>query len=101
MARWICIFDDSPEMLAVRQQRRTAHHEFLRRNAPRIVRAGALCPPGEAPTGALWLIDVETRDAAVALVEQDPYFDARYRTYRLFEWKWALDYPLEDLARAG
>jgi uncharacterized protein YciI len=95
MARWVCVFEDGPELLIIREQRRALHHEFLRRNASRIRRAGALCPPGSPPTGALWLLDVENRDEAVALIEQDPYFDARYRRYQLYEWKWALDYPID------
>lgn len=96
MARWVCVFDDSPEMLAIRSERRAQHHDFLRRHASRIRQAGALLPqPDAPPSGALWLLDVETRDAAVALIEQDPYFDPKYRQYRLFEWKWALDYPID------
>ena len=96
MARWVCVFEDGPEMLSIRQQRRALHHEFLRRNAARIRRAGALCPrPDSPPTGALWLLDVESWAEAVALIEQDPYFDRRYRRYELYEWKWALDYPIE------
>lgn len=97
MARWVCIFEDSPEMLRIREKRRALHHDFLRRNASRIQRAGALCPrPDAAPTGALWVLDVESWSEAVELIEQDPYFDRRYRQYVLYEWKWALDYPIDD-----
>jgi len=96
MARWICVFDDSPEMLAIREERRALHHQFLRRHAARIRRAGALVRPSESsPSGALWLLDIENRDEAVVLIEQDPYFDPRYRRYHLFEWRWALDYPID------
>lgn len=96
MARWVCVFQDDPEILLIREQRRAQHHEFLRRNASRIRLAGALCPqPDSPPTGALWLLDVKDRDEAVALIEQDPYFDSRYRQYQLYEWKWALDYPID------
>lgn len=96
MARWVCLFDDTPEMLAVRAERRTSHHAFLAENAGRILRAGALCPDGDGPpTGGLWVLNVASREEAVGLIERDPYFLPQLRSYRLFEWKWALDYPAD------
>jgi len=96
MGRWVCVFDDAPEMLKVRAQRRTSHHAFLSENADRILRAGALCPDGGgAPTGGLWLLEVASREEAVRLIERDPYYEPQHRTYRLFEWKWALSYPVD------
>jgi uncharacterized protein len=95
MPRFVCVFDDAPTMIAIRGRLRAQHHAFLRAHADKITRAGALCPSSSSPpTGALWLLDVATRDEAVALIELDPYFHPEHRRYRLFEWKWALDYPL-------
>jgi uncharacterized protein len=95
MARWVCIFDDAPEMLAVREARRVSHHTYLSQNADKIVRAGALCSDGGAPTGALWVLDVAGREEAVRLIERDPYFESQHRSFCLFEWKWALNYSAE------
>lgn len=94
MARWVCIFDDAPEMLHIREMQRPRHLAFLRDNAKRIQRAGALCAD-EHPSGGLWVLDVADRGQAIALIETDPYFDPRYRKYRLFEWRWALNYPID------
>jgi uncharacterized protein YciI len=91
MAQWICIFDDSPGMLAIRTERRARHHAFLSENAATILNAGALCPgETEPPTGALWVLDVEHREDAVRLIERDPYYEPQHRRYRLFRWKPAL-----------
>ena len=95
MMRWVCIFDDAPEMLAVRSERSASHHDFLSRNADKILRAGALCPNGGPPIGGLWLLNVASRDEAVRLIESDPYYQPEHRSYRLFEWKWALSYAAD------
>jgi uncharacterized protein YciI len=89
-------------MLAIRERLRASHHGFLRAHAGTIRRAGALCSAADAPpSGALWLLDVSSREQAISLIERDPYFHPQYRKYRLFEWKWALDYPVGDEARWG
>jgi uncharacterized protein YciI len=94
MARWVCVFDDTPEMLAIRAERRSGHLRFLKQNADQILRAGPLSLNEDAPpAGGLWVLNVASRNEAVLLIEQDPYYQPQYRTYRLFEWKWALDYP--------
>jgi uncharacterized protein YciI len=96
MARWVCVFEDAPEMLSIRSERRLSHHAYLSQNAGTILRAGALCPDGDGPpTGALWLLDVERREEAIRLIEQDPYYEPQHRSYRLFEWRWALSYPVD------
>ncbi len=93
MGRWVCLFDDAPEMLEVRAARRISHHTFLSKNADKILQAGALCPvSNDPPTGALWVLDVSSREEAVGLIESDPYYQPQHRSYRLFEWKWALNY---------
>jgi len=91
MSRWVCIFDDTIEMLDVRQRKRTPHLGFLRDNAHSILIAGGLSPaPEEAPTGGLWVMEAFDKAAAAAIVEADPYFDARYRRYTLHHWAKAL-----------
>jgi uncharacterized protein YciI len=96
MKRWVCIFDDTPQMLAIRSDRRASHHAFLTENADKILRAGSLCPNGDdPPIGGLWILNVAGRDEAAALIERDPYYVPQHRTYRLFEWKWALNYPVD------
>jgi uncharacterized protein YciI len=90
MALWVCLFDDDEEMLAVRSARRAEHHAYLEAHRDQIVLAGALLPQeGKPPTGAAWVLRVDSRAAADALIAQDPYFASGHRRYGLMEWKLA------------
>jgi uncharacterized protein YciI len=40
--------------------------------------------------GGLWVFEVQSRERAVALIEQDPYYRANPRKYRLLAWGKAL-----------
>jgi len=91
MARWACIFDDKPEMLAIRGERRPQHLAYLEAHFGRILISGGLSPDiGLPPEGGLWIVEAETRAEAVSLIENDPYFVPEFRSYRLFVWGKAL-----------
>ena len=95
MARWVVIFEDAAGMLAVRQQREPAHLAYLAANKDRILIAGGLRPaPGETFVGGLWVLEVADRGEAVALVENDPYYQPEHRKYRVLAWGKALDGPV-------
>lgn len=89
--RWVAIFDDKPAMLAVRQEREPLHLAYLRAHESEILIAGGL---REAPSagfvGGLWVLEVESKERAVELVENDPYFVPEHRSYRLLTWGKAL-----------
>lgn len=85
--RWIAIFEDTPKMLEVRKEREHLHLEYLRRHIKEIPLAGGCRPaPGEPPVGGLWVLEVESKERAVELIENDPYFTAHGRKYRLLTW---------------
>lgn len=85
--RWVAIFDDTVEMLDIRKQRGREHLAYLDQNADKILVGGGLRPaPGEPFVGGLWVLDVEDRQEAVRLIENDPYFHREYRKYRLLVW---------------
>ncbi|MCA0401189.1 MAG: YciI family protein [Proteobacteria bacterium] len=85
--RMVAIFEDEPAMLAVRAEKSAAHLAYLDLHRDRILIGGGLRPaPGEAFCGGLWVLEVATREEAVALIEDDPYFDPAIRRYRLFVW---------------
>ncbi len=87
MARWVVIFDDDPGMLAVRQEREPLHLAYLERHASEIRLAGGLrSAPGEHFVGGLWVMEVASRERAVELIENDPYFVPAVRRYRLLQW---------------
>jgi len=46
--------------------------------------------PGEAYVGGLWVLEVATRERAVALIEGNPYYESTLRSYKLRTWGKAL-----------
>lgn len=87
MARWVVFFDDEPGMMAVRRAREPLHLAYLERHADEIRMAGGLREaPGEAFVGGLWVLEVPSRERAVELIENDPYYVPALRRYRLLTW---------------
>ena len=85
--RWVAIFQDTSAMLTVRQEREALHFEYLRKHEREILIAGGLREaPDSAFVGGLWVLEVASRERAVALVENDPYFVPSCRSYRLLIW---------------
>ncbi|SDN22289.1 YciI family protein [Polaromonas sp. JS666] len=89
--RWVAIFDDTPGMLAVRREREPLHLAYLRTHESEILAAGGLREaPGGGFVGGLWVLEVESRERAAELVENDPYYVPAHRNYRLLTWGKAL-----------
>jgi len=88
MPRWVAIFEDNPDAGWVRKQHSEEHFAYLDRHKDKICEAGGLRPgPEEWFTGGLWVMDVETREEAARLCEEDPYFTLGLRRgYRLAVW---------------
>jgi uncharacterized protein len=86
--RWVAIFDDSEEGESIRKEHAGAHLDYLAANRGKIVIAGGLRPaPGEWYCGGLWVMEVDSRDEAVRLIEGDPYSKLGLRKgYRLLVW---------------
>ena len=85
--RWIAIFTDTPDMLAVRAQQGQAHLDFLAQHKAEIVLAGCCrSDAGGDYVGGLWVLEVPDRARAVALIEQDPYYLSGARQYVLRTW---------------
>ena len=89
--RFIVMFEDTPEMAAVRRTTEPAHLAFLETNRTEIPMAGGLRNEhGGAYVGGLWVFEVSSRARAVELIESDPYYVAHPRPYRLLAWGKAL-----------
>ena len=90
MTRWVAIFEDNPEEQAgwVRKQHAKDHFAYLEMNADTIRLAGGLRPsPDYWWSGGLWVMEVDTRQQAASLCENDPYFKLGLRkSYRLYAW---------------
>lgn len=89
--RLVAIFDDTPAMAAVRDRLELAHLEYLRTHVKEIALAGGLRDvPGGPHVGGLWIMEVASKERAVQLIEDDPFFRAERRSYRLLVWGKAL-----------
>jgi uncharacterized protein len=98
VTRWVAIFEDNPDRGSVRIAQREAHFEYLARHADRIRLAGGLrSGPDEFWSGGLWIIDVDTREEAAELCEEDPFVVHGLRkSYRLAAWGRAPCYGEEN-----
>jgi uncharacterized protein len=89
--RWVVIFEDTPEMLAIRKEREAQHLAYLQLHEDEILIAGGLRDePGGAFVGGLWVLEVGSKERAVQLIEADPYFAPSCRSYLLRAWGKAL-----------
>ena len=89
--RFVVIFEDTPEMVAVRNSTEPAHLAFLEAHRSEIPMAGGLRHEhGGKYVGGLWVFEVNSRQRAIELIEKDPYFLAHPRKYRLLAWGKAL-----------
>ncbi|OYU09717.1 MAG: hypothetical protein CFE38_21055 [Comamonadaceae bacterium PBBC1] len=96
--RWVAIFQDDPGMLGVRKRHGQAHLNYLAENENEILIGGGLrSGPGEPFAGGLWVLEVVSRDRAVKLIENDPYYAPEVRSYRLFTWAKALEDKIVQL----
>lgn len=90
MTRWVAIFQDHPEGKTgwIRREHGSEHFAYLERNSDRIRIGGGLREASDAwYCGGLWVLEVESREEAVALCEADPYFRLGLRrSYQLFMW---------------
>ena len=85
--RWIAIFSDTPDMLAIRQQRGDLHLAYLRAHTDEILIAGGCREAaGEPFVGGLWVMEVPSRERAMELVAADPYWVPAHRSVRLLTW---------------
>ncbi|MES2945862.1 MAG: YciI family protein [Pseudomonadota bacterium] len=85
--RWIAIFTDTPEMLDIRREREHLHLAYLQANDSEILIAGGCREaPGAVFVGGLWVLSVDSRERAVELIENDPYYVPSCRSYQLLIW---------------
>ncbi|OCG74638.1 YciI family protein [Microbacterium sediminis] len=65
---------DKPDHVALRTKLRPAHLDYLATVAPKLIACGAkLSDDGETADGGIYLVDVDTREEAEALIAADPF----------------------------
>lgn len=68
---------DKPEHQHVRQAQRTAHLAFLERHKALLLACGAkLADDGQDLGGGLYVVALDTREAAQRFIESDPFHAA-------------------------
>lgn len=82
------LFEDNDAFADMRHQFMPAHLNFLVNNKDSIQYAGPLRDAGNnEPAGGLWIVSVKNREAAQALIEQDPFWPTGLRkSIRILEW---------------
>ncbi|PLK50144.1 YciI family protein [Uliginosibacterium sp. TH139] len=89
--RFVAIFEDDPQMQAVRAAIEPAHLSFLEANRTEIPMAGGLKNEQDGSyVGGLWVLTVQSKARAIELIESDPYYISHPRKYRLLAWGKAL-----------
>ena len=85
--RWVVLFDDSPEMMEHRKENKQRHVDYVRQNKSEIVIGGGFKEDQEGIfVGGMWILNVDSRDRAIDLIESDPYFNPAHRKYKLLLW---------------
>jgi uncharacterized protein YciI len=66
---------DRPDSASLRDRHRSAHQDFLKTNASRIVFGGPLKNAADGPsTGAIIVVSCPSRQEAEALIGEDPFY---------------------------
>jgi uncharacterized protein YciI len=85
--RWVAIFQDQPQMMEHRAKYVIEHIAYIKKHQGEILIGGGLKNnPDEIFVGAMWVLEVGNRDKAIQLIEADPFFNPKYRSYQLFTW---------------
>lgn len=71
-------------MLEIRKERQDLHFEYLKKHESEILIAGGCREvPDCTFVVGLWVLEVSSKERAVELIENDPYFVPSCRTYQL------------------
>jgi len=86
---------DKPGSLAIRLDNRPAHLAYLADNAAAIKIAGPYLDEASGePRGSMLILEVESLDAARALLDKDPYAIAGlFAEVEIRPWRWVVGVP--------
>ena len=85
---------DKPQSLELRMAFRPDHLTFLESLGGSLKAAGPFTTDEGSPIGSLVIIEAETRTAAKAMAENDPYAKAGlFASVEIKPWKWLIKNP--------
>lgn len=73
------LFTDNADHADGRRRLMPAHLDFLERHRAQVRAAGPLLENDGAGAGGLWLVDAESHDAVIELVQTDPFWPTGLR----------------------
>ena len=74
------IYADKPERLSDRASLMAAHLKFLEEQGDRVVASGSLREKEDGvPSGGIWILNMDSKAAAEALYQEDPFWKAGLR----------------------
>lgn len=90
----ICL--DKPNSLDLRLANRAAHLDYLREHAKAIRTCGPLlADDGETMIGSMLILEVPNREAADAILAEDPYRKASlFAKVEIRPWRWVIGTPI-------
>lgn len=86
---YVIILEDKPDSLALRNEVRAAHLDYLTENADKLLAAGArISDDGGGGHGGVLIVDTDDRAEAEALVANDPFTKAGlFRSIKVERWR--------------
>ena len=103
---WMCQCQDADDVAGLRQDLLAQHLEYIESVLDRLLVGGALYDEAGDMAGSCLVYDVQSRDEAVRLMENDPYFQAgiwrrvEYSRWRLAAGEWAGGMPLAAMVES-
>lgn len=81
-------FVDKPDQQVLRQQYLQSHLDWLDARRDVVLVAGSLrLDRDDAPLGALWVVEAESKAAAIEVFQTDPFWEHGLRQgYEIFYW---------------
>ena len=90
MARWVAFFIDREEVITrlIRERHAQEHFDYLAEHQDEILIGGGLRPDENSwYSGGMWVLEVASKERAIALCEADPYLKLGLRkSYELHIW---------------
>jgi uncharacterized protein YciI len=88
------ICDDKPNSLQLRMDTRAEHLAHLNGLGDALKFAGPFLDENDKPCGSMVVIEAESREAAKAIADRDPYAVAGlFETVTVRPWNWAIKNP--------
>jgi uncharacterized protein len=85
---------DKPNAFDLRAAQRPAHLDYLKQQSAILLAAGPFLDDEDRMIGSLFVVDVESEDAARKFAENDPFAKAGlFSSTTIRKWRWSVGAP--------